>query len=154
MATGGRSASLEAVHADSEQVGDPREGHGHRVHVHPGDVADDAEDGVRVRRSCCGCGVQVVADCVEQERPGAASRVEDALGQRVGHNMGDDLLGEPVRRVVLAEPVPLAGADHRFVQDLHDVVLDLVPGEPVSRRARVLTHCWPPATSTTQSKKS
>ena len=121
---------LEAVHADREQVGDPREGHRHRMHVHPGDVADDAQDGVRVRRSCRGRGVQVAAHRVEQERPGAASRVEDALVQRVGHNLGDDLLGEPVRRVVLAEPVPLAGADHRFVQDLHDVVLDLAPGEP------------------------
>jgi hypothetical protein len=84
------------------------------------------------------CSLQVAADGVEDERPGAAGRVEHSLGQRGGHGVLDDGLGQPVRGVVLPERLAGVGADHRFVQHLHHVVLDCTPGEagqPPGQRA-------------------
>ncbi len=89
-----------------------------------------------------------VPDRVKQERARAAGRIEHPLLDRRGRRRRRTILrGEPVRRVVLAEPVPLVAVDQRLVEDLEHVAFDLAEpeaadmsrgcGEPAPRRRRL-----------------
>ena len=55
------------------------------------------------------------AHCMEEKCPGAAGWVEYPLLQRMLNRLGADKLGQPVRRVILAQFVPLLWVDQRFV---------------------------------------
>src|SRR6478735_9107989 len=66
---------------------------------------------------------------MEQKCARTTCRVEDPLVQRVGDGSTDDLIGQPVRRVALAELLAGLRPDHRFVEDLQHVVLNVGPVE-------------------------
>src|SRR6185437_15321446 len=48
--------------------------------------------------------------------------------------MAHDFGGEPIRRVVLAQAVPLLTVDQRFIENLENVALDLVEAEAPDMR--------------------
>ena len=86
-----------------EDPGGPGEVHGHRVHV------DARDGGAKLIQDILGVevgfvrgGLDEVGDGLGDEGAGAAGGVEDALVQRVGHDLAHHGLREPVRGVVLA----------------------------------------------------
>ena len=115
----------EAVPADREQVGDPGERDGDGVHVEAVHVLCQGQDRLPVGDAGRVGGEQERPGGVEDERAGAARRVEHPGGQRRPHGGRDHPVREPVGCVVLAQARPVVGADDRLVQRLEHVVLDV-----------------------------
>lgn len=120
----------QALAPDREKVGDAGERHRHGVQVDAEDVVRHAGQRASQRPAGCLGGRQVAAHGVEEECPRTAGRVEHALLERRLDGLGHHVLGEPVGRVVLAEPLACLDADDRLVQHLEDVVVDDAPVEP------------------------
>lgn len=100
------------------------------MQVDPEDVPDELVDGVGAGQAAPLGSGEEATDRPEEEGSRATGRVEDCLDQRLSNGVTDHALGQPVGRVVLAEAVPRLGIDHRLVEDLEHVVLDLGPLEP------------------------
>ena len=75
---------------------------------------------------------QHLTHSVEQECAGTAGRVEHCLLQRGGYHMVDDLLGQPVWRIVFTQPVTLIPVDKRFIDELHYIDGDVAQAEPAN----------------------
>ena len=64
---------------------------------------------------------------VKEECSRSTGRVQDPSVQRVGDDCLDNLVRQPVGRVVLPEPVPGLRRDHRVIKRLQHVVVDTRP---------------------------
>ena len=115
--------------AQRQQVGDARDLHGHGMHVDPDHLVQAAlQGGARVQPLRLGFRQQA-SQGVEQERAGAAGRVQHALLQRTLDSLRAHAGRQPVGRVVLAQVVPVLRIHQRFVEALEHVGLDLAQPE-------------------------
>src|SRR5271166_3469664 len=73
--------------------------------------------------------VEEASDCIEKKCARAASRVKEALVERISEDLGNDSVSQPVRRVVLAEQLSCLGGNDGLVEHLEDVMFDLRPVE-------------------------
>ena len=93
------------------------------------DVAGGAADRLGLAHAGLSGRGQVAAHGREEEGARAAGGIEHPLLERLIDRLGDHDRGQPVGGVVLTEAVALLGADDALIEHLHDVVLDVLPGE-------------------------
>ena len=58
-----------------------------------------------------------------------ACRVENPLFDRPLHSLTDNLGCQPIRRVILAQPVTLLAVDQRLIEDFQHIAFDLIQAE-------------------------
>ena len=114
---------------ERQQEGDAGDDDGDRMDVDPRHVLGRDARPIGGRQARVLGFREEAAYRVEQERAGAAGRVEHMLFERAIDDALHHLRGEPVGRVVFPEAMALVPVDQRLVEDLEHVALDLAEAE-------------------------
>lgn len=102
----------ESLVADGEEVGHARERRGDGVQVDADHVVGELRQRSVERYGRRLGGGEIPANGVEEEGAGAAGGIQHPLPQRIGDDGVDEVLREPVGRVVLAHPLARFRSDH------------------------------------------